>query len=157
MSQDGDPVCQALRLIQVVGAQHDAATGMLEADDELADRARRKWVQSGRRLVQENDLRLVQQRSRERDLLLHAARKAGDACGAQFVKIEQTQQLVDASSASIVVEPIDAPEKVQITPGRHLIVQARCVGHQPHARANGGRVGAHVATRHGGFAGGRRE
>ena len=73
VSQYRDPVRQALRFIQVMRAQHDAATGVLEADDQLANRAGCKWIEAGRWLVKENDWWFVQEGARECDLLLHPA------------------------------------------------------------------------------------
>ena len=73
------------------------------------------------------------------------------------MQFEQAQQLVDASRARRRVEPVYTPKEIQISARRHLVVQARRIGHQPHARSNGGRVNAHIAARHDGFAAGRRE
>src|SRR5258708_34784980 len=95
-------------------AQHNAATGMLEANDQLADRARRKRVESSCRLVQEHDLRLVQQCARKCDLLLHAARKPGHAGVCEGLQIEEAQKLVDTSSANSGIQTVDATEKVQV-------------------------------------------
>jgi hypothetical protein len=78
-AHDRHVVCQALRFIQIMRAQHDAAPGVLHVQHELPHGARRQRVESGCRLVEEQHLRLVQQRAGERHLLLHAAREGHHA------------------------------------------------------------------------------
>ena len=47
---------------------------------------------------------------------------------------------VDAPVSGVGIQPVDAAEEVQVRDGRHLVVQARRVRHQAHARPNRGRA-----------------
>ena len=87
-------------------AQDDAPPSVLETHNQLADSTRGQRVESGGWLVKEQHRRVMQQRARERDLLLHAARERDYTLAAPRTEIEHAQQFVNASPAGKRVEPI---------------------------------------------------
>jgi hypothetical protein len=78
-----DPV-PALRLVHVGGGDHHAHRRPLGADviDEGPELAARERIDYGRRLVEDQEVRVVDQGAAQSDLLLHSARElAGRAVG----------------------------------------------------------------------------
>ena len=63
---DRDSIAKDLGLIEVVRGQEDRGSAGLDASDELPEIAPRLRVQSRRRLVEKQDLRLVHERGRDR-------------------------------------------------------------------------------------------
>ena len=71
---DHDPVGHLLRLVEVVGGEQHAHAGRAQLADELADELAAGDVDARGRLVEERHLGLADQRERERQPLLLAAR-----------------------------------------------------------------------------------
>ena len=77
-AHERDPVAQPVRLVEVVGGEDDRPALSAHRLDRLADDVGRLGVERGRRLVEEDDRRLVEQRPGDRELLLHPlAERAG--------------------------------------------------------------------------------
>ena len=66
---------EALGLVHVGGRDHHAHAGPARADavDQLPELAARQRIDAGRRLVEDQQIRVVDQRAAEAELLLHAA------------------------------------------------------------------------------------
>src|SRR5205085_8563341 len=75
---DRDLVAELGELAQDVRAYEDRLPHGAQLLQELADLDARTRVETGRRLVEEQDLRVVEQDPREAEPLLHAAREALD-------------------------------------------------------------------------------
>jgi hypothetical protein len=67
--QDGDAVAEALGLLQAVGGEEDRDATLAELVDQLVDVASRDRIQAGGRLVQEQHLRVAEQRPGQGDPL----------------------------------------------------------------------------------------
>ncbi len=65
-----------LRLVEVRRRHHDGEPVAEELRQQLPELAPRDRIDAGRRLVEQQHLRLVDERAGERQLLLHAARQA---------------------------------------------------------------------------------
>jgi hypothetical protein len=118
---------------------------VLQPQNQLAHGPRGQRVEPGRRLIQEQDLWLVQQRPRQANLLLHSARKGGHALGAVRVELEQVEELIDTLAARGRVQSVQPTPELQIRPGCHLVVQPRRVGHHADARPDGSWLDTDVA------------
>ena len=70
-----DPVRQRLRLIHVVGGQEDRLAELAQAVDHLPRSPPRRRVKAGRRLIQEHQLWVADQRQRDVQASLLAARQ----------------------------------------------------------------------------------
>ena len=95
-----DPV-PLLRLVHVGGGDDDAHAGPVRADvvDERPELPPRQRIDAGGRLVEDEQVRVVDQRAAEPDLLLHAARElAGRAIG-ERAEPGGVEQLLDARPA----------------------------------------------------------
>src|SRR5437588_4310684 len=76
LANDPDPVAEALGLVEVVGADHDRATQVAQPAYEVANVLGGGGVERTRRLVEVDDLRFVEQRASNRDLLAHSLAEA---------------------------------------------------------------------------------
>src|SRR5207253_8066321 len=65
LAQDGDAVGELLDLVQVVGRQQDRLAEPAERADRLPGAPPRSGVEAGGRLVEENQLRVADQRQAE--------------------------------------------------------------------------------------------
>ena len=124
--------------------------------DQLPELAARQGVDPGRRLVQDQQIGVVNQRAAQAELLLHAAGKlAGRALG-ESEQIGRAQQVVDALRALVSGVAEQAAEEIEVVEHRQRGVEIapqplRHVGDAlAHARAVG-RIG-HVAIQHFDFA-----
>ena len=75
---DRDPVGEALRLVHVVGGEEDGLAEVAQAGDHLPGLAPRRGVEAGRRLVEEEQLGVADQRQADVEPALLAA---GEAAG----------------------------------------------------------------------------
>ena len=101
-AHDPDSIAQPLRLVEVVRADHDRASGIAQGGDEVADQLGRRWVERAGRLVEVQHLGLVEQRAGDRDLLAHPLAEAADAAVAD---IGQPDDAEIRSTASRSVAP----------------------------------------------------
>ena len=76
---DHEPVAQLLGLVHVVGGEHQRDALTLELVEALPQQVARLRVEPGGRLVEQQQLGLVDQRAGDREPALHAARERVDA------------------------------------------------------------------------------
>ena len=73
LAEEGDAITQAVGFVEVMGAEEYRSALAAQRDDEFAHRLGGVGIESGRRLVEEEDPWLVQRGARDGHLLLHAA------------------------------------------------------------------------------------
>ena len=78
IAKDGSARHQALRQIQIVRRQDDQPARAGERAEAAHQRRRRCLVETGKGFVEQQQTRLVQQRTLQRQPLAHAARKSRD-------------------------------------------------------------------------------
>ena len=115
--------------------------------DERAHVAHAGGVEAGRRLVEQQELRVAQQRGRDAEPLLHAVRVAADAILAAVGELDQLEHLLDAAARRAAVEIGEQP---QVAPAREVGIEARPFDEARHAverpRAVDERVAAEEPT-----------
>ena len=90
---DGDALRQVVGLFQVVRRQHDGQPVLARQPGDLAPHVGpRLRVEAGRRLVQKQHLRLVDQAHRDVELALHAAGERARDALARVREVEPLQQ-----------------------------------------------------------------
>ena len=102
MVDDRDPLAQLVGLGHVVGREQDRPAGRrraFQSSDELADGAGGGDVEAERRLVEEQDPRVVEQAAGEVHLLALAGGQRADALQALLVQADRLDQLVDPAPA----------------------------------------------------------
>ena len=121
--EDPDPVRKRLRLREIVGAEEDRRLVRLpDLADELLHLELRARVEACRRLVEEQKHWRRQQRARERDLLLHAARQVlhrlGPPLGREADAIEDARDLAARLSRR---HSVVARRVAEVLRRRHLL------------------------------------
>ena len=114
--------------------QHDGPAGSAERLDRLADDERRLRVEGRGRLVEEHDRRVVQQRTGDGELLLHALAEGRRYVVASIPQREEPQVVLDALGAHGRIEAVEAAEEVEVGDGGELVVEARRLGQDPDPR-----------------------
>ena len=100
MVHDRDPVAQDLGLLHVVGRQQDGPALRLGAPDEVPERPPRGRIQAGRRLVEEDDLRIVDEGEGDRQALALAAGQDLRLGVPPLAELERVDELVGRTVSS---------------------------------------------------------
>ena len=87
--------------------------------------------------------RIVDQRVREAEPLLHAAREPRDVGVALGPQVHQLQQVADHAPPPLGVDAVAAGEEVQVLPDLHVVVDPERVRHEPEDAPDVVRVPAH--------------
>src|SRR5213075_2526252 len=101
MVDDRDTVAKSLGLVHVMRREQNRAAGRLELPDELPDLTARLRIEPGRRLVEEEQLRIADDRAREREPLLLPSRKLADPTVALLVELDESDHFIDSAPACI--------------------------------------------------------
>ncbi len=102
---DGDAVAQALRLFHQVCGQEDGLAALADAAHEVPDRASRLRVESGRQLVEEHDLGIVDERERDEQPLLLTARQRHEPGVALIAQAELLEQAITVERRAVERRP----------------------------------------------------
>ena len=136
---DRDPVAQLVGLGHVVGREEDrpARDGRLPGEDQLADRASGGDVQAERRLVEEEDPRVVEQAAREVHLLALAGREGADLLLALLVEPDRVDQLVDPVPAVARRQAVELAEHPELlADGQDAVARLLAAGDHVHDPAD---------------------
>jgi len=150
-------IARLVGLLEVLGGEEDRGAGCVDAADLVPDGEPGSRVQSGRGLVEEQDLGLVDERARQIEAALHPS---GIGLGPPFGGVRQTdqlEQLIGAVAPGGACDPIEpALELEQLAAGLHRIepdLLQRDADISPHLVV----IAHHVVARHQGAATGRRQ
>ena len=148
----GDGPVEALGLVHVGGGDQHAHAGPFGADaiDEGPELLAGERIDAGGRLVEDEQVRVVDQGAAEAHLLLHAAGElAGGAVG-ERPQARGVEQGADAAGTLSVGHAEEPGEEVDVLEDAELEVEvlAQALGHEGNARAGGVAVGGlgHVAA-----------
>ncbi len=115
---DRDAVAQRIGFEHVMGGQQDGLLFRLQVQDHLAELARPDRVQAEGGFIQEQDVRVVQQRARHVQALLHAAGIALHLLIAAPGQPDHLEQVGDALLGDVGVDVIQAGEVTQVVDAR---------------------------------------
>ena len=90
---DRHAIAELLGFVHVVCRQEDRAPGPLELVDEVPELPAGLRIESGRRFVEEQEVRIADQRARQREPLLLAPGEHADARVALFLQLNQPDQV----------------------------------------------------------------
>ena len=96
-TQYGDAIRHALYFVQIVRRNQNRPPFAAQTQDQVANIAGALRVEPGRRLVEQHDLRLVQQRARQRDPLLQSLRELRGAIVLPIGDIEEIERFIDGA------------------------------------------------------------
>ena len=125
---DRDAVAEPLGLLDIVRGQQDGALLVAKGADERVDLVTRLRVETARRLIQEQELRIVDQREREREALLLPAGKPGIVLVAPVPKLEPFEQWPRVRRARV-----EGAEEGDRLANRDLVRQVRRLETDPDA------------------------
>ena len=126
---DPDAIAQLVGLLHVVRRQHDGLAAGVQARDDLpqADPALR--VEAGRRLVEEQDGGVVQQRAGDHQPLREAARERHHGRLCPFGQVEPHEQVVGGGARGGGPHSEEAAVEVQVLPHGQRAVEGVRLGH----------------------------
>ena len=140
-----DPV-PALGFVHVRGGDEDAHPGATCPDvvDQRPELPARQRIHAGRRLVEDQEIRIVNQRPAQADLLLHSARQLPGRPGRERPQPRRRQQLVHADLALGGPQAEQPRHEVDVVVDAELEIQvlAQPLGHVRDARAHRAAVAA---------------
>ena len=114
-----------------MAADEDRLAERPELAEELAQLHAGARVEAGCRLIEEQDLRIVDQGVRQAQPLLHPAREGLDVVVAAVGEVDQLQEVADRPPSLRRRQPVAAPEEVQVLPDLHVVVDPEHVRHEP--------------------------
>ena len=134
---DDEPVAELLRLVHVVRRQEERHALALEPVQAVPDHVAGLRIEAGRRLVEEHDLGLVDERARDRQPALHAARERLDPVVRALGELDELEQLVGPrASSSFAREPEVAAVDDDVLADRQLQVERVLLGHDAEPAAD---------------------
>src|SRR2546421_8425099 len=120
---DGQPGAHPLGNFQDVSGKEDGLPLTAEVLQDVFHLSGALRIEADGRLIEEEDLRVVQQRRRQRDLLPHAARIAREEVVAALLEIEQLQQRRDPAIAKPPLDVVEIAGEFEELPGAELVVE----------------------------------
>ena len=96
---DDEPVAELLGLVHVVGRQDERHATLLQAVEAVPEQVAGLRIEAGRRLVEEEQVRLVDQRPGDRQAPLHPAGQRLDLVARALGQLGELEELVGAPSA----------------------------------------------------------
>ncbi len=148
---DGDPVA-SLCLVHVRCPRHQGEPAAEQVVENLPELSARDGVDPGGRLVEQQQLGLVNERAAQMQLLLHAARELRRATFAEGREAAPRQKLRLARLARTGRHAVEVGEEVQVLGDREGSVESEALRDVADARAQTLRFPGHVAPEHRGAA-----
>ena len=107
---------EALGFVHVRGGDHHAHLRPARADrvDEVPELAARQRIDAGGRLVEDEQVGIVDERAAEAQLLLHAAGKLAGGTGLELLEARRREQLVDLRAALGRGQSEQSAEKIDV-------------------------------------------
>src|SRR5437867_4142662 len=102
---DDEAVAELLGLVHVVRREDKRGAALLQAVEAVPDKVPGLRVEARRRLVEEHELRLVDQAAGDRQAALHAAREMLDDVAAALGQLDEVEELVGAAPGLGPFEP----------------------------------------------------
>ena len=151
-----EPVAQLLGLVHVVGGEDQADALLLEAVEPVPQGVAGLRVEARRRLVEQQQLRLVDEAARDGEPALQAPGERLDPAAGPLAQLHEVEQLVGALADELAGQVEVAPVDEEVVADRQLQVEAVLLGHDPEPAPDLGALGGRVAAQHPQGAGRRR-
>ena len=145
---DDEVVAQLLRLVHVVGRDDQRRPAPLQLVEALPQQVPRLRVEAGRRLVQDDQLRLVDERAGDRQAPLHAAGQRLDLVLGALVELDELEQLVGALAGDVAGDVEVARVHLEVLAHRQLGVEVVDLRHHAQLRLDLARLGARIHADH---------
>jgi hypothetical protein len=129
---DADLVAQGLGDLEDVGRHEDGAAAGDDPAQDVLEQASARRVEAHGRLVQKQDLGLVQEGSGQDALLPHAVRVAAHQLVSRPFEVGHLEKLPRTPVRLVMGHPVDVPHEAQELLGRKLLEELRLVPDEPH-------------------------
>jgi hypothetical protein len=126
-AQDRDPVAEAFGLLEAMGGEEDRHAALAEPDEQFVDVAGSDWIEAGRRLVEEQHLRVTEQRPRQGDPLAETLRQGAACVVGPVGQIDRLQGVSNAIAR--VGHLVQVGETFEVLDHAQSEIQARRLGH----------------------------
>src|SRR5438105_592024 len=132
-AQDRGAIAYFEAATDVVGGEDDRLAAAMKANEDLLQVRDHLRVEPGVRLVEQQQIRIVQERPRQCQPLLHPAREALQWTLAPRLQTNLGQHLLDARLRG--ADAVEAGVKAQVFGGRQLAIEDTAMAHQSDAPA----------------------
>jgi hypothetical protein len=130
---DHEPVAELRRLFHVVRRDQQRNAVPLEGTQLLPHEVARLRVEPRRRLVEDQDLRLVDERARDQQAAFHAARQLRDRPVALVLELDELQQLFGPRPRDATRDAEISGVDEEVLDDRDLLVEVVLLRDDPHA------------------------
>jgi hypothetical protein len=145
---DDEPVAELLGFVHVVRRDHQRHPVLLQAIEPVPEQVAGLRVEPGRRLVEDEQVRVRDQGTRDGETSLHAAREGIDPIVGPLGQLGEVEQLLRPLADHLLGHIEVAPVDHQVVEHRELQVQRVLLWHQPHPGSNAGTVLRRVHPEH---------
>ena len=125
--EDGDAVAETLGFLEPVGGEKDGDAAFAQAVDQLVHLAGCDRIETGGRLVEEDDRRIAEQRACERDALAEPLREAAAGIVRAAGEVDRRQRLPDPRLR--LCELVQPGEELEVLGHGETQVEAGVLGH----------------------------
>jgi len=130
-------LAELLGLLHDVGREHDGGPFTVELEDGVAEAVPVDGVKPGKRLIEDEQLGLMDHGGDELELLRHALREGLDPLMLPVGEVESFEPPVDDGIQRACVLALDLAEEVQQLENAHLLVEAAFLGEVTENRLEG--------------------
>jgi hypothetical protein len=134
---DGDAIAQPRRFFHVVRRVDDGLARRLQLQQAVEDGVARLGIDADRRFVEQHEVGIVEDRCRQVQPPLHAARIGVDQVAAALAESDELERPDDALGETRRRHPVDAAEEGQVLLGRQELVERERLRRHADAGANG--------------------
>ena len=120
---DNEVVAQLLRLVHVVGRDDERRAAPLQLVEPLPKQVARLRVQAGGGLVEDDEVRLVDERASDRQAPLHAAGQGLDLVLGALVELDELEELIGPLAGDLAGDVEVARVHLQVLAHRQLGVE----------------------------------
>ena len=146
---DRDALADVLDKLELVAREEDSRTTSRLTPQNLGEGVNRDRVEPGERLVKHEQVRFMQERSRELGALLVAVRELLEPRVGAVGEIEALEPPLGGRPRGAIVQPVEAPEVGELLADTHPRIEAALLGHvtelHPFGRLDGLAVPEHLA------------
>src|SRR5437773_2354679 len=148
MVDDAKPIGEPVGFLHVLGRQEDCHALLVETADVLPHSCPVLRIESRRRLVEEQHLRMRNEGHREIEALPHPARVRPGAAVRGVLQVNRLQQLRNSLLSFPLREMVQRALEAQVLSARELVIDSDLLGRIPNDLADGGGILVHVDTVH---------
>ena len=138
----------ACRLVHVVRRDEDCRPAFRQLINPVPEQATRRGVDARRWLIEEQHLRFVRGRARQREPLLPPATQRARELAPPLLETEVSELLGDARRSRAATESVDRGVEAEVLLDRQVIVEAEFLRHVADAASDAFGIVDDIDTRH---------